>query len=258
VKFASSLASLLFPDDCRLCGQPLRDLSRVPVCRACLRLPAPLAADFFCVACRTPFSNPFPLDASGRCALCRTNLQGFDAAYSFGAYEGALRELIHLLKYDRIRTLARPLGDLLMAAYPREERFDAIVPMPLHWRRRWRRGFNQSELLAREMSRRCGVPVIRAVRRVRATASQAGLTNAKRRANVAGAFAPARRRPVRGLRVLLVDDVMTTGATASACSRALKSAGAKYVAFLALARADRRFQPVGGKRAPQSSDPGAW
>jgi ComF family protein len=257
VKFASSLASLVFPDDCRLCGQPLRDLSRVPVCQACLRLPAPLAADFFCVTCRTPFSNPFPLDASGRCALCRGNLQGFDASYSFGAYEGALRELIHLLKYDRIRTLARPLGDFLMVAYPREERFDAIVPMPLHWRRRWRRGFNQSELLAREISRRCGLPVVRAVRRVRATASQAGLTNAKRRANVSGTFAPARRRPVRGLRVLLVDDVMTTGATASACSRALKSAGAKYVAFLALARADRRFQPVGGKLAPQSSDSGA-
>ncbi len=227
------------------------------MCEACLRLPSPLAADFFCATCRTPFSNPFPLDASGRCALCRGNLQGFDAAYSFGAYEGALRELIHLLKYDRIRTLARPLGDFLMAAYPREQRFDAIVPMPLHWRRYWRRGFNQSELLAREVSRRCGLPVARGVRRLRATAPQAGLTNAKRRVNVSGAFAPARRRSVEGLRVLLVDDVMTTGATASACSRALKSAGAKYVAFLALARADRRFQPVAGTLPHKSSYSGA-
>jgi ComF family protein len=197
------------------------------------------------VSCRTPFANRFPLDASGRCALCRGNLQGFDAAYSFGAYEGALRELIHLFKYDRIRTLARPLASHLVSAFPREERFDAIVPMPLHWFRRWQRGFNQSALLAREIGRRCGLPVVHAVRRRRATRPQAGLSNARRRVNVAGAFSPARGRSVRGLRVLLVDDVMTTGATASACARALKNAGASYVAVLALARADRRFGAAG-------------
>ncbi|HSW49837.1 MAG TPA: ComF family protein, partial [Bryobacteraceae bacterium] len=206
-------------------------------------MPVPLASDYFCTTCRTPFANAFPLDASGRCALCRLNMRGFDAAYSFGAYQGALRDLIHLLKYGRIRTLGRPLGNLLAAAFPRDERFDAIVPMPLHWRRHWRRGFNQSALLAGELSRRFGLPVIKAVGRSRATAPQAGLTNAKRRANVAGAFAPSHRNSVAGLRVLLVDDVMTTGSTASACSRALKSAGARYVAFLALARADRRFAP---------------
>jgi len=257
VGFASFVGGLLFPDDCRLCGLPLRNLSRVPVCEACLRLPSPLAADFFCAACRTPFSSPFPLDASGRCALCRSNLRGFDTAYSYGAYEGALRDLIHLLKYDRIRTLAVRLGDLLMAAYPREERLDAIVPMPLHWRRYWQRGFNQSALLAGEVSRRCGLPVVQAVRRTRATAPQAGLTNARRRANVAGAFAPSRRGSVKGLRVLLLDDVMTTGATASACSRALKSAGARYVAFLALARADRRYNPAPGAPSPEPSHSGA-
>jgi ComF family protein len=197
------------------------------------------------VSCRTPFANRFPLDASGRCALCRGNLQGFDAAYSFGAYEGALRELIHLFKYGRIRTLARPLAGHLVSAFPREERFDAIVPMPLHWFRRWQRGFNQSALLAREIGRRCALPVVHAVRRRRATRPQAGLSNARRRVNVAGAFSPARGRSVRGLRVLLVDDVMTTGATASACARALKNAGASYVAVLALARADRRFGAAG-------------
>jgi ComF family protein len=257
VRLASFLGGLLFPDDCRLCGAPLQNLSRVPVCDACLRLPSPLAADFFCVACRTPFSSPFPLDASGRCALCRSNLRSFDAAYSYGAYEGALRELIHLLKYDRIRTLAVRLGDLLMDAYPRDERLDAIVPMPLHWRRFWQRGFNQSALLAGEVSRRCALPMVRAVRRVRATAPQAGLTNARRRANVAGAFAPSRRGSVRGLRVLLVDDVMTTGSTASACARALKAAGASYVAFLALARADRRYHPAAGAPPQEPSYSGA-
>jgi predicted amidophosphoribosyltransferase len=135
---------------------------------------------------------PFPLDAEGRCALCRFGLRGFDAAYCFGSYEGVLRELIHLYKYGRVKTLARPLGALLAAALPREERFDAVTPVPLHWRRQWQRGFNQSELLARTIARRCGIPVIRALRRVRPTVAQAGLSNTGRRQNVAAAFRPRR------------------------------------------------------------------
>jgi ComF family protein len=182
------------------------------------------------------------LDEEGRCALCRTNARGFDAAYSFGAYEGVLKKLIHLLKYDRIRTLAGPLADRLVSAIPLDQRFDAIVPMPLHWFRYWRRGYNQATLLAKELGRRGGLPLVRGVRRSRATPPQAGLSGARRRANVAGAFQPLRGRPLQGKRVLLVDDVFTTGATASACAGALKKAGASYVAVLTLARADRRFQ----------------
>jgi ComF family protein len=197
----------------------------------------PLSAEYFCVSCRTPFLNRFPLDDEGRCPLCRSGLRGFDAAYSFGAYDGKLRALIHLFKYSGIRPLSRPLGGLLSLALPRDQRFDAVVPMPLHWWRRWRRGFNQSELLAREISRRCGIPVKGAVRRVKATATQAGLSNSRRRANVSGAFLA---KDLRGLRVLLIDDVMTTGATASACAMAIKRAGAKSVALLTLARVDRR------------------
>jgi ComF family protein len=235
------LFELVFPDDCRICGQPLKGVSRVPVCAACLAAPGPLEAEHFCVSCRTPFMNAFPLDGEGRCGLCRSGMRGFDAAYAFGAYEGTLRELIHLFKYKRIRTLARPLAEHLLSACPREQRFDAIVPMPLHWFRRWQRGFNQAGLLARLVSRRCGIPVVKAVRRTRATPPQAGLTSARRRTNVRGAFSPARAASLRGMRLLLVDDVMTTGATAGACARALKDAGASYVAVLALARADRRF-----------------
>lgn len=199
-----------------------------------------MAAEYFCVSCRTPFLNRYPLDAEGRCALCRIGIRGFDSAYSFGAYEGTLRELIHLYKYGRIRTLAKPLGDHLAAAIPRDLRFDAIVPVPLHWARRWRRGFNQSALLAREVARRCGIPVRNAVRRTRATRSQAGLSNAKRRLNMAGAFRVRKRSSVEGLRLLLIDDVMTTGATASACAQVLRRAGARYVALLTVARVDRR------------------
>ncbi len=211
------------------------------MCARCLRDPQPLIAEYFCVSCRTPFVNAFPLDETGRCTLCRLGLTGFDAVYSYGSYEGSLRKLIHLFKYGKIHTLAKPLASFLALVLPRDERFDIIVPMPLHWRRRWERGFNQSELLAREIGRRWNIPVRKAVRRVRPTAPQAGLTNAKRRANVAGAFGLKRRVRLEGARVLLLDDVLTTGATAAACARALKRAGAAHVALLAVARTDRRL-----------------
>lgn len=191
--------------------------------------------------CRAPFRNAFPLDEQGLCALCRRGVQGFDAAYSFGFYEDALRELIHVFKYDRVQSLAQPLGRLLALAMPRDGSFDLIVPMPLHWRKRWRRGFNQSGLLAREIARRSGVPSVNALKRVRDTRAQAGLTNAKRRLNVSGAFRVKRGEGLKGKSVLLIDDVLTTGATAASCARALKMAGAARVTLLTLARADRRM-----------------
>jgi ComF family protein len=187
-----------------------------------------------------PFVNRFPLDETGRCALCRLGLRGFDAVYSYGSYEGTLRQLVHLFKYGGVRPLARPFGRFMIQALPRDASFDVIVPMPLHWFKQWQRGFNQADLLAREIGKKWGVPVRNLIRRRRATSPQAGLTNAKRRANVRGAFRIARGKPLQGMRVLLVDDVVTTGATASACARVLKRAGAAHVALLALARTDRR------------------
>ena len=210
--------------------------------------PEPLSAEFFCASCRTPFQNAFPLDAEGRCALCRSGLRGFDAAYSFGAYEGVLRELIHLYKYGKVRTLARPLSGLLAQALPRDEAFDAAVPVPLYWRRRLQRGFNQAELLARGLSRRTGIPVVKALGRVRPTPTQAGLSNSARRQNVVKAF---RARSVPGQRILLIDDVMTTGATATSCALALKQAGARRVALLTVARVDRRM--AGWRLTPDRS-----
>ncbi len=198
------------------------------------------------MACRTPFINPAPLGPDGRCELCRRGLRAFDAAYSFGSYEGVLRELIHLFKYARIRPLAGPLGEFLAGAIPRDQTFDAVVPVPLHWRRRWQRGFNQSALLARAIAKRYGIPLRAALGRTRATPTQAGLTNARRRSNVSGAFRVVGKAQVANRRILLVDDVMTTGATANACAAALKRAGARYVALLTLARVDRRalFEPA--------------
>ena len=239
-----ALFSLFFPDECRVCGETLYEVTRIPVCRRCLKAPEPLNAEYFCVSCRTPFQNAFPLDAEGRCALCRSGLRGFDAAYCFGGYEGVLRELIHLFKYGRIKTLARPLGDLLAAALPRDQEWHALVPVPLHWRRQWKRGFNQSELLAQAIARRTALPVVKALRRVHATQTQAGLSNTNRRRNVAAAFRCRRAETVAGKKILLIDDVMTTGSTAAACALALKRAGARKVALLTVARVDRRLDGV--------------
>jgi ComF family protein len=156
-----------------------------------------------------------------------------------------LRELIHLLKYGKMKPLAGPLGRLLARALPLDQAFDAVVGVPLHWRRRFERGFNQAALLAEQIARSRNIPALRPVQRVRATLSQTGLSNAKRRRNVAGAFRARAGRPLEGLRILLVDDVMTTGATGSACASALKRAGAKSVTLLTVARVDRRStQPM--------------
>lgn len=240
-KISSGLFTFVFPDTCRVCDAPLTEVSRIPVCSQCLANPQPFIAEYFCVSCHTPFVNEFPLDDEGRCGLCRRGLTGFDDAWSYGAYEGTLRELIQLFKYGKVQTLARPFGEWLSLALPRDRAFDLVVPMPMHWRRRWNRGFNQAELLAAEIGRRTGIKVKNVVNRRKATPPQAGLSSAKRRQNVSGAFRVSRPAGVADRRILLVDDVLTIGATAAACARTLKRAGARHVSVLTLARADRRF-----------------
>jgi ComF family protein len=180
---------------------------------------------------------------SGSCARCRRQPPAVACARSAGAYEGVLRQLIHGLKYEGRRTLAVRLGDL-MRERGREvlDGADLVVPVPLHWRRRYVRGFNQAE----DLARRLGPPVVLALCRVRATSPQFGLTARGRRRNVNGAFGPPRRsilgprRPDARLRdacVVLVDDVSTTGATLQACAEALREGGAREVRALTAARA---------------------
>ncbi len=125
-------------------------------------------------------------------------------------------------------------------ALPVDSQFDLVVPVPLHWRKSLERGFNQSELLARELARRRNLPLAKALRRKRAGSVQASLSLAERRRNVAGVFEVRSKRDIQNKRILLIDDVMTTGATASACATVLKRAGAKSVTLLTVARVDRR------------------
>ena len=168
------------------------------------------------------------------CPRCRRAGGALDRARAVGAYDGTLRSIIHAIKYDARRSLARPLGTLM-----RERGADVLenaacaVPVPLHPTRRCMRGFNQAADLARYL----GIPVVAALRRVEATRPQTGLPAAQRHRNMRGAFAVTRAgRTLSGATVVLVDDVSTTGATLEACARVLKESGVAEVRALTAAR----------------------
>jgi len=154
-------------------------------------------------------------------------------ARSIGSYEGSLRAIVHALKYDPRRTIARHLATRMRAAGAAVlADADLAVPVPLHPSRERSRGFNQ----ARELARHLGLPMVDALARTRKTVSQADLPAARRRANVRGAFR-CRRGDIDGATIVLVDDVSTTGATLNACAAALMDAGAKEVRALTAAKA---------------------
>jgi ComF family protein len=165
----------------------------------------------------------------------------FDAVYSFGSYDGPLRNLIHAFKYGKVESLAKPLGKFLCGALPANEEFDLVIAMPMHWRKRMERGFNQAELLARPVAKLYGLKLAKNLRRKKRTVSQAGLTQAERQNNLKGSFEVRNTGEVSGRRILLVDDVFTTGATLRAATDVLKSAGAARVCALTLARVDAGF-----------------
>lgn len=215
-----ALLAVILAPRCAACSTPLEFPTRGPVCDACWTE----------VACLAPPFQPIP--RSG--AVSRST--------SAGRYDGALRQIIHALKYDGRRTLAIRLAarmreagsDLLADA-------DCVVPVPLHPLRRMTRGFNQAADLAAHLGR----PLVHALWRTRATAPQSGLTAVMRRRNVRGAFSlsrlvshRARHAMLADRVVVLVDDVRTTGATLEACARVLKDAGVREVRALTAALAD--------------------
>lgn len=199
----------------------------------------PLELLAFCERCHRPLSAAaLGPEATALCGACRQGETDFDLLRSFGAYDAELRALIVLLKYNGVRPLARPLGGwlaLLARQNPALSEVEALVPVPLHPSRQRARGYNQAELLARELGRWAKLRVETGwLRRRRDTPSQTGLTPAQRIENVRGAFGVEAKLDTA--RILLLDDVCTTGATLNACARALKQAGAGVVNAITLAR----------------------
>jgi ComF family protein len=189
-----------------------------------------------CERCGTPFE--IAVDPGQLCATCIAHPPAYDRARAALIYGDVSRDLVLSLKYQGRRDglgllagwMANAGADLLASA-------DLIVPVPLHYFRLIRRGFNQSFWLAAALSRASGVPMsVDALKRVRATPIQGGLSAEGRRRNVRGAFRIRRSRLVAGKKILLVDDVLTTGATAEACTRVLRRAGASCVDVITLAR----------------------
>jgi ComF family protein len=180
--------------------------------------------------------------------MCRRAAPPFQRAVAYGAYDGALRDLIHVLKYQRVRPVAAVLGHLLDQALADTQLPEPllVVPVPLFKRKLRERGFNQAEEIARAFVRRRMAGGIQleasSLVRTRQTASQTGLTRHQRRANVRGAFAVTRPERIAQKNVLVVDDVMTTGTTASECARILLRSGAKQVFVATVARATREVE----------------
>ena len=215
---------LLFPPTCAVCGREGRFL-----CERCEGV-LPRLRQPHCARCAGPGSAPL-------CSWCTASAPDYDGIRAPYLMEGAVREMVYSLKYRNMRASAPELGRLL-AGHLRSAPLDVdvLVPVPLHSRRQRERGYNQSDLLARGVGRHTGIPVgAHALRRVRDTAPQVSMsTPEERRQNIEGAFECISSMSDR--RVLLIDDVVTTGATMSACAGPLKAAGASSVWGLTLAR----------------------
>ena len=234
----TGLFDLLLPAICPLCDQPLGPSPHPPLCPACLGDMTPSACPC-CPVCALPY--PTENGTDHLCEPCLRTPPPFDRIHALGDYAGRLREAITALKYRGRIDLDRPLGRLL-AERLREvadpATFDLVLPVPLHPRRLRERSYNQSLLLAQVLARDLGRPLERnRLRRVRATPAQQGLNAAQRQANLHRAFALA--APLAGERVLLVDDVVTTTATARECAQVLLAGGDGVVSLAVLARAAR-------------------
>lgn len=219
---------LLEPWTCLICGSPSDDL----LCEGCRGDIYPIRPPL-CPLCGLPYPPGTP---EHPCGPCKKGTYPF-LHRSYGLHEGSLREAIHLFKYRGLKALVEPLGTMLLEAYGALGASpDLLVPIPLTPQRARERGFNQSLLLCRWLSKRVGVPVRDVLLKLKDTPPQASLSGQERRRNLKGAFAVGDPRAVVGRRVLLVDDVFTTGTTLSEAARALLKAGAAEVYALTLAR----------------------
>lgn len=238
--FLDRLIKIVFPErePCPLCGLPGE---RPGICRDCFEDLCAFKKSSTCPKC-----GRFPLAGAttvyGLCAECRKELPLFDLARAVGPYEGKLKESIYQFKYFGHRSLAAPLAGLMVELFLAEKRWqqvDALVPVPLGPEKLVTRRFNQAELLACEMAKILRLPVAGLLERRFDTVTQSKLTKHERRQNLRHAFALKNPPQAAGKRLVLVDDILTTGSTADECTAVLKNAGAAEVFLLTLATGRR-------------------
>jgi ComF family protein len=242
VEVFGALGDFVFPSVCRICRARLSQTLSVAegenqsenyglICSACEKTSSRLAAPL-CSACR----QILPAGA-GFCPSCAKPESV--TLFAFGLFDPFNRELLHRLKYYGDRPAGDFLGNRLgklVFSLEKEPKWDAIVPVPLHWTRKWSRGFNQSLILAKAVSKTLGVPVLSALRRTKRTQDQTKLSRSARLANVRGAFRVV--SDVKGKKLLLLDDVSTTGATLEECRRVLADGGAEEISAAVVALAN--------------------
>ncbi len=224
----NSFLNLLFPSTCPVCGNDSDSHGHNPVCASCWegieRYSGPA-----CLICGIPIVSAH----AAHCESCLKRPPSFSKIIYYGIYDGALRKVVHLLKFKGIKRLARPIAELL-SELPIPEA-DGIVPVPLHPAKLREREFNQTALISRHMSLHSGIPLLLDVlKKSRRTPPQTDVSGKERLKNVKNAFIAD--KAVNGLRLILVDDVITTGATVYECARVLTNAGAADVTVVALAR----------------------
>ena len=229
-----TLSAFVFPVDCEICGVAVHPHPPLGVCGGC-QAEVKLIAPPHCQGCGRTLTGKMP-----RCAECRTESYAFDQAYACAAYQGAMRQLIHAFKFENrkylkhffVKTMTEFMNSHLTAAT-----VDGILPVPIDKDRRLERGFNQSELISMEISRVFGIPHSSGnLIHLRPGAVQSQLAKNQRQLNVKGAFLVRNADEFHSKRLLLIDDILTTGYTASECAKMLKKAGATSVTVLALAR----------------------
>ncbi len=266
----ADFTNILMPSDCRVCGAAMAALAPVRVCEACVeRVETQAAAeqDVLCTRCGDALGMESARFAAAmgvsECTMCRLAPPQFDRAVAHGTYEDEMRRMLHLLKFEGMRGVAEYVLDDAMAAAALRLRGVAadelvVIPVPLFGAREKARGFNQAKVLAEVMMKRLRkiepLWTLRlegqALVRVKDTRALYALNPTQRRASLKGAFRVADAEAVRGREVLLIDDIMTTGATARECARVLKRAGAAKVWVVTAARA----QPESVQSTAQHDD----
>ncbi|MFT5126482.1 MAG: ComF family protein [Rhodothermales bacterium] len=228
----SLLSRIVFPDLCPICVRRERDDSGGFACTDCIQELTPLRTPR-CLACGGHLDTVLE-----SCSECLSVRRPWGRAVSAFAFGGLPRQLVHRFKYQGNVALTHVLVAALVDAWTEhgDGDLDLVTAVPLHWRKAIRRGYNQSELLGRDLAKTLALPYQRLLRRPQATRAQAGLDYRERQRNLRHAFAPARNIDCKGAHVLLLDDVFTTGATLDHCARILKKAGATAISVITVAR----------------------